>query len=75
MPEEFDDWKAYKLLVIEGLQDMKGFRKDVNDRFDELTKEVAIIKTEVKHSARNWALFAGIAAALVVSAASHFFLR
>jgi len=81
MPDDFEsnDWVEYKRLVLEGLGDMKGFRKDVNTQFDALTKEVTILKTEIKHIAGRWALLAGAGVALLVSLAVpviiHFLTR
>lgn len=73
MPDE-NDWKEYKRLVLQGLKGMERFRIDVNGRLDELTKDVAIIKTQVKQSTAKWALLAGVAAAVSVTAITHFFL-
>jgi hypothetical protein len=76
---ESGDWNEYKLLIIDGIRELKkdvrgiqgdvrAFKASVDQNLLDMSIQLAGIKTEVKTSARNWGLLAGVIPALLILA-------
>jgi hypothetical protein len=72
------DWVEYKRLIIDSIRnlnkDIRGIGKEVKDlrasvdtRLLDMSTQIVGLKAEVKSSARNWGLLAGITATIISS--------
>lgn len=64
------DWDQYKILVTDGLrevkEDVRGLRSDFNKKTLEIATEIATLRATSNQQARLWGLLAGAIPPLLI---------
>lgn len=67
---ESGDWREYRHLILNGLQEIKKDSKDLRNtvdvRLSAMSNDIVALQVKVKSSARNWIYVGGVVGPLIV---------